>query len=317
MINDNEKPIVFNRRDFLITTGAVVAGAAINKTLWAGGNSTEKKLFTIGLSQYSLRESIRSGKLKPVDYPAFAKETFGIDYIDVWDGTFPDGEPERMALAKELKKRADDINSRIFLFMAGVLDATSQDDAERKASAQEVTYWMDHAAVMGCTYYRIFLKAADTTDEIALDRAAMALSHLSKMAKERKLKIAIEPGASRLSSSGTWLASLVKEKELPDVVLMPDFGKLKKEKLYTDTEAMMPYSQVVSAKSIEFDEQGLEVNFDYPRLLEIIVNSGFRNIVAIEYEGSKLPEVAGIQATQKLLEKIHSQLLSNCSANKE
>ena len=38
---------------------------------------------------YSLRQLFREGKLNAFEYPRFAKETFGITDIDVWDVDFP------------------------------------------------------------------------------------------------------------------------------------------------------------------------------------------------------------------------------------
>lgn len=308
MLNDIDALSVLSRRD-LLKAGGVAAAAITCPNLLANEVPSAKRFFTIGLSQYSLHRTIRSGKLKPVDYPEFAKKTFGIDQIDVWDGPFPPGESERKALAKAMRKRADDIGSKIFLFMVGILDAASSGATTRQASIDEISYWLDHAAVLGCRYYRIFLRAADGDETEALARAADSLQILGARAKERNIKIAIEPGGSRRSQRGDWLAKLIAERKPEGVVLMPDFGKLQKNRLYEDTEAMMPFSEVVSAKSIEFNDQGLEVNFDYPRLFDIIAKSKFRNIVAIEYEGSKHSELDGIRATQQLLERIHAHLL--------
>ncbi len=311
MTSENEEYVGHSRRDFLkilsATTAAGVIGGCSNDTLKK--DRREKSLFTIGLSQYSLHRLIRSAELEPVDYPAFAKRTFGITDIDIWEGTFPEGDLERKNVATELRKRADDLGSNIFLFMVGILDATSDDAAKRKAVVDEFTYWLDHAAVTGCDYYRIFLRAADTEEEVAMDRAADSLRYLGDRTKERNMKVIIEPAGSRWSTRGDWLAKLVKERELSDVVLMPDFGKLNKDSLYTDTKAMMPYTEVISAKSHEFNEKGEEVNFDYRRLFKIIDNAGFNGTVAIEYEGSKLSEIDGVHATNKLLKQIQSELL--------
>jgi sugar phosphate isomerase/epimerase len=90
----------------------------------------------------------------------------------------------------------------------------------------------------------------------------------------------------------------------PACRLMPDFGKMKNDDPYGGTEAMMPYSDGVSAKSHDFDSGGNEVGFDYVRLMKTVVDSGFNGIVSIEYEGKELPPVEGVRATQKLLERL-------------
>jgi hypothetical protein len=60
---------------------------------------------------------------------------------------------------------------------------------------------------------------------------------------------------------------------------------------------------VVSAKTHEFDAAGNQVEFDYFRLMKLIADSGFRGIVAIEWEGKQLDAVAGVHASKKLIER--------------
>ena len=42
--------------------------------------------------------------------------------------------------------------------------------------------------------------------------------------------------------------------------------------------------------------------------MNIVLNAGYSGYVGIEYEGSKLDEMAGIQATKDLLEKVKDSL---------
>jgi hydroxypyruvate isomerase len=73
-------------------------------------------------------------------------------------------------------------------------------------------------------------------------------------------------------------------------------------------EELMPYAKAVSAKSHDFDSQGNEINTDYYKMMNIVLNAGYSGYVGIEYEGSKLDEMAGIQATKDLLEKVKDSL---------
>ena len=83
---------------------------------------------------------------------------------------------------------------------------------------------------------------------------------------------------------------------------MPDFGKLGGD-IYAGNKAMLPWMEVVSAKSHNFDADGNEEKFDYARLIGDVKASGFKGIIAIEYEGSKLGPVEGVKATQKLIQR--------------
>jgi hypothetical protein len=70
----------------------------------------------------------------------------------------------------------------------------------------------------------------------------------------------------------------------------------------------MPFAKAVSAKSYDFDARGEETTIDYRRMLAIVHAAGYRSFIGIEYEGSRLGEHEGIQATQKLLERCRAEL---------
>ena len=67
------------------------------------------------------------------------------------------------------------------------------------------------------------------------------------------------------------------------------------------------FAKAVSAKSYDFDAAGNETTIDYPRMMKIVLDAGYRGYVGVEYEGSRLSEFEGIRATQHLLEKIAGQ----------
>jgi len=70
----------------------------------------------------------------------------------------------------------------------------------------------------------------------------------------------------------------------------------------------MPFAKGVSAKAMDFDDQGNCVETDYNKMLRIVKKAGYRGYIGIEYEGSKLSEDEGIRATKTLLERVGSQL---------
>ena len=65
----------------------------------------------------------------------------------------------------------------------------------------------------------------------------------------------------------------------------------------------MPLAKAVSAKSYDFDAVGNETTMDYPRLLKIVWDSGYRSWIGIEYEGSNRPPDEGILLTKALIEE--------------
>ena len=83
---------------------------------------------------------------------------------------------------------------------------------------------------------------------------------------------------------------------------MPDFGKLK-DNVYEGTKAMLPHTVTVSCKMHSFDKAGNQPDFDYPRLMGMIKKSDYKGILAIEWEGSALEPIPGVNASKKLIEK--------------
>ncbi|MCH2649788.1 MAG: sugar phosphate isomerase/epimerase, partial [Candidatus Marinimicrobia bacterium] len=116
-----------------------------------------------------------------------------------------------------------------------------------------------------------------------------------------------------LSSNGQWLAAVMEKVDHPHGGTLPDFGNFRIQgeewyDRYKGVEELMPYAKAVSAKSHDFDSQGNEINTDYYKMMNIVLDAGYSGYVGIEYEGSKLDEMAGIQATKDLLEKVRDSL---------
>ena len=190
---------------------------------------------------------------------------------------------------------------RSVLYMPGS-NARALDKAKKKAKPADHPASIERCARLGCRYVRFFVSAPDGDRAAAATRCAEALAPLSDLAGKRGLTIAIEPGASTLTQDGAFLAEIMERLRHPHCRLMPDFGKLRGD-IYAGTQAMMPHSAVISAKTHEFDAAGNQVEFDYFRLMKIIAAAGFKGIVAIEWEGKKLDPVAGVHASKRLIER--------------
>jgi len=283
-----------SRRHFLSRSGQLALGASL---LPATAHAIEKDRFTIGLSQYSLRAMFAGKSLDPLDFAAFTADTFGIHAIDLWEGGLP---PDKLADATymaNLRASADRAKSDLFLLMAGTFDAAPD---KYEASVKSFLPSLDHAQQLGARYLRVFLRAPGNDAEVGANASEEALKRLADEAARRKVTIAIEPAGSPLSQKGAFLAKVMEKLKHPHCKLMPDFGK-QKNNVYDGTEAMMPHTVSVSAKMHSFDEHGKQPDFDYMRLMKIIADSGFKGIIAIEWEGNRLKPVEGVKASQKLL----------------
>jgi sugar phosphate isomerase/epimerase len=78
---------------------------------------------------------------------------------------------------------------------------------------------------------------------------------------------------------------------------------------YKGVRELMPHAKAVSAKALNFNDQGQEANIDFERMMRIVLDAGYRGYVGIEYEGSEgLGEREGIAATKQLLMDVRETL---------
>lgn len=298
----------WNRRDFFRASAIPAAGISVAtatpSTLVAGmpcSGGSPAPAYAIGLSQVSLYQTIGSGKLDPLDYPQFAMDQFGIQRIDVCDRVMP-AVNDRLPFLEKVRARSEQAGTDIFLLRVDSLRLVSDDPKDRIAEVNRFYQRVDQAAVVGARYLRIWLNVGSGSFGSQAVRAACGLKRLADYAATKQISIVVEPGID-LSRNGLWLARVMKDVDHPNCGSMPNFGKFGAYDQYAGTAALMASANVISAKSHAFDEEGLELQTDYPKQFQMMVDSGFDGIVLIEFEGKK-SEVEGIKATQKLLQRL-------------
>ncbi len=276
--------------------------------------------FKISLAEWSLHKMLFDKKLNNLDFPAKAKNDFGIEAVEYVNQFFKD-KAKDTAYLTELKKRTDDLGVTNVLIMIdgeGFLGAT---DAKERMKAVENHYpWVEAAKFLGCHSIRVNAYGKGTAEEVS--KAAIdGLGKLSEFAEKVGMNVIVENHGS-YSSDGTWLANVMKSVGKPNCGTLPDFGnfcmKYKNDDWrqgcenmydrYKGVEEMMPFAKGVSAKSNVFDAEGNEANMDYRRLLKIVKDAGYTGYIGIEYEGNELSEEEGVRATKRLLEKVGAEL---------
>lgn len=267
--------------------------------------------FRISLAQWSLHRTLRSGALDPLDFPAFAKEEFGIEAVEYVNQFFADRAGDFAWLA-ELRRRADAHGVRSLLIMidgeGGLGDA---DDERRREAVENHFKWIAAAAYLGCHSIRVNAHGTGPREEHSA-RAADSLRRLGRLGDDYDVDVLVENHGGP-SSDGAWLAATLARANHPRVGALPDFGNFHVGNgewydRYRGVQELMPFARAVSAKSNEFDAGGDEVRTDFRRMMKIVLDAGYAGHVGIEYEGDALPEVEGIRATQRLLERVRDEL---------
>jgi len=292
------------RRQFISHTSQLALAGVALPGLVRANTIVDTSKYEIGLSQYSLRSMFGDGTLDPLDYPQYAVDTFGIKAIDFWEGGLPADQLNNKNYLTKLRQRSEDAGTKTFLLMAGALDANPE---KAEASRQNLLPSIDRTATLGAQYMRVFLRAPGEDEASGIKASVEALKPLADAAAKKDVMIVIEPGASKLSQRGAFLAEVCKQLDHPALRLMPDFGK-QVNNVYDGTEAMMPYTVTISCKMHSFDDNGKQPHFDYNRLLKIIDRAGYRGLLTIEWEGSKLKPVPGVLASKKLIQEAIANL---------
>ncbi len=268
-------------------------------------------LFTISLAEWSLHRTLSAETMDHLDFPRVAREEFGIGAVEYVNSFFRERTPSE-AYLQDLRTRCEDHGVRSLLIMCDGEGAIGDPDpASRARTVENHRRWVEAARFLGCHSIRVNAQS-DGTPEEQEELVADGLRRLTEVASPYEINVIVENHGG-LSSNGQWLAGVIRSVDHPRCGTLPDFGNFQvaeddRYDPYLGVEELMPYARAVSAKSHAFDEDGQERDKDYIRLLRIVLASGYRGFVGIEYEGTELSEPDGIRATRALLEDVREDL---------
>ncbi|HMR92648.1 MAG TPA: TIM barrel protein [Chitinophagaceae bacterium] len=302
------------RRRFLQQMGGMAAGAAIlplaGESLFS--EAAKKPFFKISLAQWSLHKELFGKKLDNLDFPARAKNDFGISIVEYVNQFFKDKANDTAYLSQLLQRCRDNGVKNHLIMCDGEGNLGDTDDAKRTKAVENHYKWVDAAKYLGCATIRVNAGGNGTREQVAA-AAVDGLSRLGEYGKKAGINVIVENHGS-YSSDGKWLSSVMKQVNMKNVGTLPDLGNfcIRRGKdgceesydRYVGTAELMPFAKGVSAKTNDFDESGNCVETDYVKMMKIIKAAKFKGYIGIEYEGSKHSEEEGIRKTKALLEKV-------------
>ena len=297
-----------DRRKFIVDSSKIISGLPFLNFMSCVDKTAS---FNISLAEWSLHRSIYSGKIDHLDFIGLSKKEFNIDAVEYVNSFFFD-KAEDIDYLNRMNTIASDNGVKSLLIMCDNEGDLGDSDPKKRTQAIENHYkWVEAAKFLGCHSIRVYARGNESYQEL-LKLVADSLSRLTEFSSKLDINVLVENHGG-LSSNGKWLSSVMKKVNKSMCGTLPDFGNFNmgNDKWYDRYKGMreiMPYAKAVSAKSHDFDSNGNEIYSDFFKMIDIMLSFGYDGYVGIEYEGSKLDEMAGILATKRLLEKVRNSI---------
>lgn len=278
--------------------------------------SNPKPFFKLSLAQWSLHRFVREEHGSPFQFAPMAKE-MGFEGLEYVSQLYND-EIEKLGFDTVIDslKTMSELNGmrNVLIMIDDEGDLADPREEVRNKAVENHKRWVDAAQKLGCHSIRV--NTFGTNDpEVWKITVVDGLKKLSEYAATKNINVLCE-NHGWLSSDTPILMEAIHTVNMPNCGTLPDFGNwcIKRDSgerwgdcleeypdKYQGIEMMLTAAKAVSAKSYDFDENGNETTLDYPRILQLVKNSGYTNFIGVEYEGTRLNEKEGILATKNLL----------------
>ena len=276
----------------------------------------QQPFFKLSLAQWSLHRTFNEDGVDPFKFAEISKDMGfeGLEYVN-------------HLYAKQIGSLGfdtviDSLNTlskkhgmqNVLIMVDGEGDLASPDEAERNQAVENHKKWVDAAQKLGCHSIRVNTFGTNDAKEW-VPSVVDGLKKLASYAATKNINVLCE-NHGWLSSDAPLLMEAISMVNMDNCGTLPDFGNwcVKRKDgatwgeceeefpdKYKGIEMMLEKAIAVSAKSYDFDGKGNETTLDYPRIMQMVKDSGYTGFVGVEYEGTRLSEKEGIEATTQLL----------------
>lgn len=262
----------------------------------------------LSLAGWSLNPLFRRSDqpLKLVDFPAFTRDTFGIDAVELNNIYFESREGSYLNQLSMAAARAGVRLVNIAVDERG--DLASDERAAREEGVLCSTRWIDVARNLGIRAIRCNSGGKQITSlERSIKHCTDSFRRLADVARPKGVKLLVENHWG-ISSNPDAMVQIVQgvRKTHGDEAMgtLADFGNWPDDvDRYAALEKVLPLAGAVHAKVNDIDEQLNHPRFDHAKCLVIARQSGYDGYLGIEYEG-KDDCVVGVQRGATLLRQL-------------
>ena len=286
-----------NRRSFLMTAGATVAGAATSDVFARQAPVPGKARFRTGLVAYSYRKALEAKTMTYEDLIRIAVET-GTDGIDLTVYWLPGTSDADLLPLRRLAYR-----NRVEIYSIGTRIRLAQPTEElRERELMALRKWLDVAQKLGATHVRVF--GGDKPDGATLDQAiGFAVETLKRGAEDagaRGLIIGVEDDGGITDFAKDTIA-IVKGADSQWAGMNLDIGNFRPPNVYDQIEMSLPYAVSTHIKTtMALDDGKSRGPFDMDRVFKMFVAHGYRGYMGLEFEATEDPATAVPENLRKL-----------------
>lgn len=304
---------MINRRNFISAVGAAGLTIAASSALAAPVRS--RRFRRLSVSSPSFRHLFVQTNPKataPItleDFPRFVRDELGLPNVEIWSMHFDDLSPEycRRLRAAVRKAGSNIVNVQLD---DPAIDLAHPDLAERARSVATVKQWMDRAAICGSPNLRTNVNLVSKSRPGELEAAAESFRDLARYGRNIGVRVLAENHVGFTASVDNTIA-LVRSVNDPWCRAIADWGNSPAPNdsgRVADIARLMPYTALVSAKGIRFDQVGVHQSYDQAALVKSAEQSGFRGIYSVELYGP--PPADSVAAARNVIRTIADNLKS-------
>jgi sugar phosphate isomerase/epimerase len=308
------------RREFLtrLAEGTIVTRALCSNNILraaTGGPAPRAgadKHSRIAVSTWSLHNYFAStrenefklpGKmLELLEVPQLIADKYKVHNIEICVPHFASSEAGYL---QELKKRLAASHTRVVNMPVDIEEIWNKgglsdpDKSVRTAAVNASKKWIDVAATIGSSAVRCDPGKLDPKN---LAPTLESYKALADYGKSKGVHVIIENHGGVGSEHPEELVALFKGVGGDYIGALPDFANFPDETIREKgLRLLFPYARIVChAKGLEFDAEGKETKYNFPKCIEISKKTGFKGIYSIEFEGEGDP----YQGIQKVLDEL-------------
>lgn len=330
-----------SRRQFSQILGigglSALSTPSILAAISAGEAEAGSPLYDIAFSSWCFHMPLWRGELEAQALPGIARD-LGVEALEWTAKTFRDLKAGREVMYRAppqrffhtLREAADDagVKNKV-MNVGGPFFLASGDDSVQQKALDYIMQYVEPAQILGSNILRTELyydgERRPGWEQNARERAAEGLHRLLEKTSDSGLIVNVE-NHHGISSCPDWLASLVTAVGSPRLGLTVDTNNFRVDQdnpyeqdpsslpeyvdRYEGLRTLMPFANWVSAKCYAFDSTGYEISMDYPRILEIILASGYRGTISVEYEGDGNP-LDGVRKSVDMFKALRSHFTAS------